>query len=65
MNYCKFVPESINGNDELHYETAREIYKYDPTFNLQCKDKDYILDNDFIFSAFDEEPYPPPSMNTG
>ena len=51
MNYCKFVPESINGNDELHYETSREIYKYDPTFNLQCKDKDYILDNDFIFSA--------------
>lgn len=49
--YSKCVAESINNNDETHYETGRSFDRYSPEFNLLFKDKDYILGNDFIYSG--------------
>jgi hypothetical protein len=49
--YSKCVAESINNNDETHYESSRSFDRYEPTFNLLFKDKDYILGNDFIYSG--------------
>ena len=51
INYSKCVAEVINNNDETHYESSRHIDRYGPEFNLLFKDKDYILGNDFIYSA--------------